>query len=68
MRKRPCCRVDSPEQVLVFLMVWKPEGPGQEGQSGLHANIAGPILINVDKRLGMQKIIPRPRMALNIST
>lgn len=51
------------EEILVLLMLWK----DTEAGGGLHANIAGPILINVSKRLGMQKIIGNPRMELSIS-
>ncbi|QIK36967.1 flagellar assembly protein FliW [Caldichromatium japonicum] len=57
-------QAEHPEEILVLLMLWK-DTEGTAG--GLHANIAGPILINVAKGLGMQKIIGNPRMELSIS-
>ena len=53
--------------VAVLLMLWKQEEPGQDAKPGLNANIAGPILINVEKRLGMQKILASPKVELNIT-
>lgn len=60
-------QAEDPQEVVVLLMLWKNEEPEPEAQPGLHANIAGPILINVAKRLGLQKIIASPKLALSIS-
>lgn len=60
--------VDNPEQIAVLLMLRKSDEleAGQATASGLHANIIGPILLNVDKRLGMQKVLTKTRMEVNI--
>ncbi|WP_043753295.1 flagellar assembly protein FliW [Imhoffiella purpurea] len=60
-------QADGPEDVMVFLMVWKAEADDPQQQPGINANITGPILINPEKRLGMQKLISQPKVALNIS-
>jgi len=59
-------QADCPEQVAVLLMLWKPEEPQTQQPGGLNANISGPILINVEQRLGMQKVLAKPRMEVNI--
>ena len=59
-------QAEDPGQVLVLLMLWKDE-TASSGVPGLNANIGGPILINVVKCLGMQKIIDSPRVELSIS-
>ncbi|MGQ9659223.1 MAG: flagellar assembly protein FliW [Thermochromatium sp.] len=59
-------QAEDPGQILVLLMLWKDE-TASDGVSGLNANIGGPILINVVKGLGMQKIIASPRVELSIS-
>ncbi|MBK1720294.1 flagellar assembly protein FliW [Thiocystis violacea] len=60
-------QAEGPEEIIVLLMLWKNEDPEPEAKPGLHANIDGPILINVAKCLGLQKIITSPRLALSIS-
>lgn len=57
---------DSADEVVVFLMLWKRDNTDQGAQPGLNANIEGPILINVEKRLGMQKILATPKVQMNI--
>lgn len=59
-------QADCPEQVVVLLMLWKPEEPQANQPGGLNANIGGPILINVEQRLGMQKLLTKARMEVNI--
>ena len=59
-------QVERPDDVVVLLMLWKQEDAPQPVGGALNANIAGPILINVEKRLGMQKILDRPKVELNI--
>ena len=58
-------QADDPREVLVLLMLWKDTSASDS--PGLNANIGGPILINVVKGLGMQKIIDSPRVELSIS-
>ena len=60
-------QADAPEDVVVLLMLWKPQESAPSAGTGLHANISGPILINVDKRIGLQKVIASSRMELSIS-
>ncbi len=49
------------EKLGVFLVLSK--DVGEDGKtSGLNANIAGPIIINPDARIGLQKVITKPRM------
>ncbi len=57
-------QAERPEEILVLLMLWK---DSENTPGGLHANISGPILINMAKRLGMQKVIGNPRMEVSIS-
>ncbi|NEX21977.1 flagellar assembly protein FliW [Thiorhodococcus mannitoliphagus] len=60
-------QAETPEEIVVLLMLWKDEQPDQDSKPGLHANIAAPILINVEKRIGTQKSIPSPRVEMSIS-
>lgn len=60
-------QAETPEEIVVLLMLWKDEEPDQEAKPSLHANIAAPILINVEKRIGMQKPIPSPKVQMSIS-
>lgn len=58
-------QADSHENIAVLLMLSKKES--EEGAAGaLNANIAGPILINLEKRLGIQKVITKSHVAVNI--
>ena len=59
-------QADSADDILVFLMLWKRENTDQDPRPGLNANIEGPILINVEKRLGMQKILVKPKVEMTI--
>ncbi|AFL74998.1 flagellar assembly protein FliW [Thiocystis violascens] len=59
-------QAESSDDVAVFLMLWKRDTDAQDGQPGLNANLGGPILINVKKRLGMQKILATPKVEMNI--
>lgn len=60
-------QAERPDDIVVLLMLWKDEARDAESQRSLHANIAGPIIINVERRLGMQKHIPSPRIQMSIS-
>jgi flagellar assembly factor FliW len=59
-----------PHQIIVFLVLAKNAAPDEKqpdpNQPLVHANIAGPILINTDKRIAMQKVLFRSQMELNI--
>lgn len=59
-------QAESPDEVVVLLMLWKQDAPDQNTIPGLNANLAGPILINVNKCLGMQKILANPQWEWNI--
>jgi flagellar assembly factor FliW len=56
---------DDPADLAVLLMLSKKE-EGQAQPSSLHANIAGPIVLNLPKRLGVQKVLRTARMDVNI--
>jgi len=58
-------QADDPKLLAVLLMLSK-KGEGGAGNSSLNANIAGPIILNLDKRLGIQKVIVTARMDVNI--
>lgn len=58
-------QADDPKLLAVLLMLSK-KGESTEGTSSLNANIAGPIILNLDKRLGLQKVIVTARMDVNI--
>ncbi len=57
-------QTDSADNVAVFLMLWKPEN--MDRAPGLNANLVGPILVNVEKHLGMQKVLANPKVEMNI--
>ncbi|MBK1721246.1 flagellar assembly protein FliW [Thiocystis violacea] len=59
--------VETSDEVVVLLMLWKQDAPDPDAKPGLHANISAPILINVEKRIGMQKAIVSPKVGLSIS-
>ncbi|WP_457576888.1 flagellar assembly protein FliW [Desulfomarina sp.] len=48
----------SPADLGVFLILSKHE-EGENRPAGLHANIAGPVIINPQNRLGLQKVIEK---------
>ncbi|SHO53138.1 flagellar assembly protein FliW [Desulfopila aestuarii] len=55
---------DDPRELAVLLMLSK---KGEDGKaSSLHANIAGPIILNPEKRLGIQKVLASARLDVNI--
>ena len=53
-------KAQGPEDLAVFMVLSKKEG-GVQGTT-LNANIAGPVIINASTRLGLQKVIVRPRV------
>lgn len=58
-------QAEDPKQLAVLLMLSKKE-EGVVSISSLHANIAGPIILNLDKRLGLQKVLASARLDVNI--
>jgi flagellar assembly factor FliW len=56
---------DDPSSVAVLLILKKNEQPASI-QAGLNANIAGPVLINMNNRIAMQKVITRPDVNVHI--
>lgn len=56
---------EDPSQLAVLLMLSKKE-EGVDKASSLHANIAGPIILNPDKRLGLQKVLGSARLDVSI--
>lgn len=54
-----------PNQILVLLMLAK-DDTSEPGQPRVHANIAGPILINTETRMAMQKVLTRSRVEVSI--
>ncbi len=58
-------QAENHENIAVLLMLSKKDGePGNLGS--LNANIAGPIIINLEKKLGLQKVITKSHVAVNI--
>lgn len=54
---------DDPNSVAILLILKKGE---KDSVAGLNANIAGPVIINVKNRIGLQKVIVRPNENVNI--
>ncbi|TKB07164.1 flagellar assembly protein FliW [Desulforhopalus sp. IMCC35007] len=54
-------QADTVDDLGIFMVLSKKED-GRTGSSSLNANIRGPIIINPKKRLGIQKVIQRPRV------
>lgn len=59
--------VERADDVAVLLMLWKNDDSAQDHKQGLNANVAGPVLINVEKGIGIQKIIANPQVELVVS-
>lgn len=56
---------DNPAELAVLMMLSKKE-EGEDKPSALHANIAGPIVLNLAKRKGLQKVLVSARVDVNI--
>lgn len=59
----------SPSELAVVLMVYKPLGTEAEKtffQGGVSANINGPLVLNLDKKLGFQKILVGPQYDITL--
>lgn len=57
-KEQEILQAKSPADLGVFLILSKQE-EGETQSSGLHANIAGPVIINPKNRLGLQKVIEK---------
>lgn len=55
----------APEDIAVMLLLYKQDGEGSK--AGLGANFRAPLIINTRARVGIQKIIDRPRSTVTIS-
>jgi len=55
---------NDPHELAVLLMLSKKSEDGKA--ASLHANIAGPIILNPEKRLGIQKVLASARLDVNI--
>jgi len=56
---------EDPNSIAVLLILKKNDG-SDAPQRGLNANIAGPLIINMKNRLGLQKVITRPDVNVSI--
>ena len=54
------------DDVAVLLMLWKDDDSARDQKRGLNANVAGPVLINVETGIGIQKIIANPKVVLSV--
>lgn len=54
-----------PNQILVLLMLARND-ENDPTKPKVHANIAGPILINTENRFALQKVLTRSRVEVNI--
>ena len=54
-------QADTVEDLGVFMVLSK-KADERTGSSSINANIRGPIIINPKKRLGIQKVISRPKV------
>ena len=55
---------DDPARVTVMVLLSRPNDEKSsddtaQAESGVRANLNGPLLLNVDKRLAMQKVLPK---------
>jgi flagellar assembly factor FliW len=55
---------DDPISIAILLILKKGE---EDSVAGLNANIAGPVVINMKNRIGMQKVLLRPNVEVNIA-
>jgi flagellar assembly factor FliW len=56
---------DDPNLIAVLLIL-KKNDQQDSTRTGLNANIAGPVIINMKNRLGLQKVITRPDVNVSI--
>lgn len=62
-------QMDSASELAVVLMVYKPlagEGGQALFQSGVAANINGPLVLNLSKKTGLQKVLLGPQVDITL--
>ncbi len=57
--------IEKPETAAILLLLSKSEDK-KTGAVGIHANIAGPVVINVANRKGIQKVISKSSSKVSI--
>ncbi len=60
---------ESPAELAVMLMVYKPLGTDGEKAvfpGGVSANINGPLVLNLGKKLGLQKVLVGPKYDITL--
>ena len=55
-----------PMDIGIFLMLIKPGNDSQLQQTQLGANISGPLVLNVPQQLGLQKVLGKAKLNVNI--
>ncbi|MBU1567651.1 MAG: flagellar assembly protein FliW [Proteobacteria bacterium] len=63
--ERDLLQANGAEEIGVFMMLSKKEGV-ENSSPTLNANISGPVVINPRSRLGLQKVLHRPRVSTTI--
>jgi len=62
-------QADNSSELAVVLMVYKPSGAEAKDavvQSSIAANINGPLVLNLDKKLGLQKVLVGPHIDITL--
>lgn len=62
-------QAENPAELAVVLMVYKPFGAADERavfQGGVSANINGPLVLNLGKKLGLQKVLVGPQYDITL--
>lgn len=62
-------QAEEPNDLAVVLMVYKPQGTdGQKAElaGGVSANINGPLVLNLGKKLGLQKVLLGPQYDITL--
>lgn len=62
-------QAQGPDELAVALVVYKPvgaEGPNTSLPGNVSANINGPLVLNLGKKLGLQKVMVGPRYDITL--
>lgn len=63
-------QADGTAELAVLLMIYKPFEASDDGravfQGGVSANINGPLVLNLDKKLGLQKVLVGPKCDITL--
>lgn len=59
-------KATDPMDIGIFLMLVKPENDSAVQQTQLGANISGPLVLNVPQQLGLQKVLGKTKVNVNI--